>query len=96
MTEKYQRPEGRDGVLSSLGVAIDNLNLAKEVSSIAPAKAVFCSVVALLTTIRVSFLLFCDEMFQISHIARTQWSMNKTTLNSGYSALIPVKPLHEE
>jgi len=72
MTDKSQRRKGRDGVLSSLGVAIDNLNLAKEVSSIAPAKAVFGSVAALLTTIWVSFLLFCDDTFQISHIARTQ------------------------
>ena len=64
MTDKSKRPKGRDGVLSSLDVAIDDLNLAKEVSSITPANAVFGSVVILLTMIRVSFLLFYDEMLQ--------------------------------
>ena len=64
MTDKSQRPKGRDGVLSSLNMAIDGLNLAKEVSSITPAKAIFGSVSILLTMIRVSFL-FCDsEVFR--------------------------------
>jgi len=58
------QPNGRDGVHSSLNVAIDALNLAKEVSSIAPAKAVFGTVSILLTMIRVSFL-FCNEMSQV-------------------------------
>ena len=65
MADNSQRPKGRDGVLSSLNVAIEGLNLAKEVSSATPAKAVFGSVVILLTMIRVSFLLFCDETFQV-------------------------------
>jgi hypothetical protein len=65
MADKSQRPKGRDGVLSSLNVAIDGLNLAKELSSITPAKAVFGSVAILLTMIKVRFLLFCDEMFQV-------------------------------
>ena len=65
MAENSQRPKGRDGVLSSLNVAIEGLNLAKEVSSATPAKAVFGSVAILLTMIRVSFLLFCDETFQV-------------------------------
>jgi len=65
MTDKSQRPKERDGVLSSLNVAIDGLNLAKEASSITPAKAIFSSVSVLLTMIRVSFLLFCDEMLQV-------------------------------
>ena len=46
-----------DGVVSGLNVAIDALNLAKEVSSITPAKAVFGSVSIILTTIKVSILL---------------------------------------
>ena len=33
----------RDGLLSALNVAIETLNLAKELSSITPAKAVFGS-----------------------------------------------------
>ena len=43
----------RDDVLSTLNVAIEAMNLAKEVSSVTPAKAVFGSVSALLTMIRV-------------------------------------------
>jgi len=53
---KTPRPKGRDGVLSTLNVAIEILTLAKEVSSITPAKAAFGSVSALLTMIRVGFL----------------------------------------
>lgn len=50
----------RDNTLSALNLAIDVLNLTKEVSSIALAKAVFGSVV-LLTMIRVRGLQFCDN-----------------------------------
>ena len=46
----------RDGVLSTLNVAIETMNLAKEVSIITPAKAVFGSVIVLLTMIRVRSL----------------------------------------
>ena len=51
----------RDNTLSLLNAAIEAMNLAKEVSSATPAKAVFGSVSALLTMIRVSFLLFCGD-----------------------------------
>jgi len=61
MAVKSQRPKGRDGALSLLNVAIDALNLAKEVSSITPAKAAFGTVSILLTMIKVCALLFCDE-----------------------------------
>ena len=64
MTDKSQRPKGRDGILSLLDVAISGLDLAKELSGIAPAQAAFGTVSALLTMIRVCFLLFCDEMSQ--------------------------------
>ena len=57
MADKSKR---RDRVLSSLDMAIDGLNLAKELSSITPAKAVFGTVSILLTMIKVRFLLFCD------------------------------------
>ena len=43
--------------LSLLNAAIEAMNLAKEISSVTPAKAVFGSVSALLTMIRVRFLL---------------------------------------
>ena len=64
MTDNSQQPRERNGVLSSLNMAIEGLNLAKELASATPAKAVFGSVAILLTMIRVSFPLFRDEMFQ--------------------------------
>ena len=51
-----QRPKNRDGTLSSLNGAIEAMNLAKEISVITPAKAVFGSVSFLLTMIRVRYL----------------------------------------
>jgi len=65
MAAKSKRPKGRDGALSVLNVAIDTLNLSKEVSSITPANAVFGSVSILLTMIKVCALLFCDETLQV-------------------------------
>jgi len=56
MTDISQRPKGKDGVLSSLNVAIDGLNLAKEATSVLQAKAAFASASVLLTMIRVGFL----------------------------------------
>ena len=61
MATKPQESKARDGLLSSLNTAIDALNLAKEISSATPAKAVFGSVSALLTMIRVRGLLFHDN-----------------------------------
>jgi hypothetical protein len=54
MDTSPQRPKGQSGALSALDVAIEGLNIAKEVSSITPAKAVFGSVIVLLVMIRVS------------------------------------------
>ena len=65
MAAKSKRQKGRNGVLSTLNVAIDTLNLAKEISSITPARAVFGSVSILLTMIRVRFALFRCEMSQV-------------------------------
>jgi len=66
MTASFQRPKGREGVPSSLNVAIDALNLAKEVSSIMPAKAAFGTASILLTMIRVNFRTFiCDGTSKI-------------------------------
>ena len=64
MTTESHRPKGRDAILSSLNMAIDALSLAKEISSITPAKAVFGTVTILLTMIKVRSLLFRDEMFR--------------------------------
>lgn len=66
MDIESQRLKGRDGVLSSLDVAIEAINLAKEVSSITPAKAVFGSVSALLTMMRVCFLPSYGQMFGLT------------------------------
>jgi hypothetical protein len=65
MEAKSQRPKGRNGALSSLNMAIEAMNLAKEISSVTPAKAVFGSVSALLIMIRVRFFLSCDEVLQV-------------------------------
>ena len=57
MYANAQRQERREDVLSSLNMAIESLNLAKELSSITPAKAVFSSAGIILTMIRVDFFL---------------------------------------
>jgi len=59
MEAESQRSKGRDGNISALNATIEALNLAKELSSITPAKAVFGSVSVILTVIRVSLLVFC-------------------------------------
>jgi len=59
MGAKSQRPKGRDSAISALNATIETLNLAKELSSITPAKAVFGSVSVVLAMIRVSLLVFC-------------------------------------
>jgi hypothetical protein len=55
MDAKSQRH--RDVTFSTLNAAIEAMNLAKEIASITPAKAVFGSVGVVLIMIRVSFLL---------------------------------------
>ena len=52
MATNPQRAKGRESALSTLNVAIEALNLAKEISSITPAKTVFGSVSVLLAMIR--------------------------------------------
>ena len=51
-----KRQKHRESALSLLNVAIEATNLAKEISSATPAKAVFGSVSILLTMIAVRFL----------------------------------------
>jgi hypothetical protein len=57
MAPDAQRQERRENALSSLNVAIDALNLVREVSSITPVKAVFGSAGIIVTMIRVNFFL---------------------------------------
>lgn len=59
MKTEPQRPKEWEGVASALNVAIEAMNLAKEVSSITPAKAVFGSASVLLAMIRVGLLVLC-------------------------------------
>ena len=65
METDSQQPGGREGAISALNAAIQDTGLAENVSSIAPAKAVFGSVTVLLALIRVRFLLFCDDLLQV-------------------------------
>jgi hypothetical protein len=65
MDANSQRQKGRDDALSSLNMAVDAINLAKDIVDIAPAKAAFGSVSALLTMIRVRFFLFCNDELQV-------------------------------
>ena len=58
MDANSKRQKRQDNALSLLNAAIEAMNLAKEVSSMTPAKAVFGSVGILLTMIRVRFLFF--------------------------------------
>ena len=64
MATKPKQPKGHDKTISALNVAIEAMNLAKEVSSITPAKAVFGSVSVLLTMIKVGSPLFYSRAFQ--------------------------------
>jgi len=56
MQAKSQRPKGRENTISALNATIEALNLAKELSSITPAKAAFGTVSVILVMIRVSSL----------------------------------------
>ena len=55
MDKNSQRENRRDNVLSALNVAIEGLNLTKEILSATPAKAVCGSVGVVLVMIRVRF-----------------------------------------
>ena len=57
MNPNSKQSKRRGDVLSFLNTAIEGLSLAKNLSSITPANAVFSTVSVVLTMIRVSFLL---------------------------------------
>jgi hypothetical protein len=57
MDTKSQPPKRNNNVLSSLNMAIDAANLAKEILSVVSAKAACGSISVLLTAIKVRFLL---------------------------------------
>ena len=56
-----QQPKGRDGILSTLDVFIQALNLAKDTCGIPPAQVAFGSASVLLTLIRVRSLLLLED-----------------------------------
>jgi len=64
MEAESQRPKRREDTISTLNKAIEGLKPVGT-SSFAPAKAVFGSVSALLTFIRVCFLLSCNGLLQV-------------------------------
>jgi hypothetical protein len=68
MNPKFKQSKRRDDVLSSLNVVIEGLNLAENLSSITPAKAVFSTVSVILTMIRVSFLLLHEDPLRADQI----------------------------
>jgi len=80
MADKSQRQEERDGVPSSLDVAIDALNRAKEAMSVAPDNAAFSSASVLLTTIGVG-LLPVHVYRLLANVYRTRWPTKRTMSN---------------
>ena len=67
MKAKSQKPEGREGPIDSealIAAISETTNLSDKVSCVPPAKIVFGSVTALLTLIRVRFLLRCHDLLR--------------------------------
>ena len=67
MDAKPQQPKARDGVVPTLDVAIGVVNLAKDISGIAPAQAAFGCVSTLLTMIRVTFPSSAARYLRFTH-----------------------------
>ena len=65
MNADSRQQKRQDNTLSLLSAAIEAMNLAKEVSSATPAKAVFGSAGILLTMIKVRFSPFSNTLFHI-------------------------------
>ena len=68
-----QQPKGRDGVISTLDVFIQAINVAKDTCGIPPAQIAFGSASVLLTMIRVRFLAFDESQPLTSRLSRTRW-----------------------
>ena len=65
MATTSQKPKGRENALSLLNAAIEVITVAKDAANATPAQVAFSAATVLLTMIRVSFLLFCDEIFGV-------------------------------
>ena len=68
MDKNARRQQRQENVISSLNVAIEGLDLTKEILSITPAKAVCGSVSVVLTMIRVRFLAVRVDHCRLTHI----------------------------
>ena len=77
-----RRQKRQDDALALLNMAIEAVNLAKEISSITPAKVVFGSVGVLLTMIRVRSPILRGCILS-SRAIRTRWSIKPITSSSG-------------
>jgi hypothetical protein len=71
-----RRQKGLDGVLTTLNVSIQALDIAKEACGIPPAQIALGSASVLLTMIRVCFPLLCEDPAD-SRIYRTRWQTIK-------------------
>ena len=65
MATTSQKPKGRENALSLLNAAIEVIIVAKDAANATPAQVAFSAAAVLLTTIKVSFLLFRDEIFKV-------------------------------
>ena len=83
MDADSQRQKRQDNILSLLNAAIEAMNLAKEISSATPAKAVFVSVGVLLTMIRVHFLPLLRYSILGSNVTRTRRPTDPITSSWG-------------
>jgi hypothetical protein len=86
-----QQRKGRDGVLSTLDVFIQALNVAKDSCGIPPAQIAFGSASVLLTMIRVYFFLLCEGSRLIRVYPRTRWPTIKIMSTLGRLAAMFVK-----
>jgi hypothetical protein len=78
-----QRQKHRENVLSSLNMAIETLNLVKEVSSIMPAKTFFGSAGIILTMIRVDLSLLRLIGYKLMERAQDSMTNEKDCVELG-------------
>ena len=83
MDVESPRLKRQDSVFSSLNAAIDAVDLVEKLTSATPAKAVFGSVSALLTMIKVRFPPLPRWSILGSHATRTPWQTKLSMSSSG-------------
>ena len=74
-----QHPKARDGVLTTLDLFIQTLNIAKDACGIPPAQVALGSASVLLTMIRVRLSLFCELKLLIRIVQDTMANDNDYT-----------------